>query len=141
MSRSRVRGPLGTAVRVVTGYINAMSYNIKGFDSNSIPKGMLHLSGSYDDQDIKAFRRYWNAMVKGVQNAWNLPIMVSKDQESKATFEKFGIEFNEMYFSKWMTFLTSLICAIYGMSPSEINFDSFSGGNTSRCLAAIPARS
>jgi hypothetical protein len=30
-----------------------------------------------------------------------------------------------------MTFLTSLICAIYGMSPSEINFDSFSGGNTS----------
>jgi hypothetical protein len=118
-------------IRVVTGYINAMSYNIKGFDSNSIPKGMLHLSGQYDDGDIKAFRRYWNAMVKGVQNAWNLPIMVSKDQESKATFEKFGVEFNEMYFSKWMTFLTSLICAIYGMSPSEINFDSFSGGNTS----------
>jgi hypothetical protein len=118
-------------VRVVTGYINAMTYNIKGFDNNSIPKGMLHLSGQYDDADIKAFRRYWSAMVKGINNAWNLPIMVSKDQESKAAFEKFGIEFNEMYFSKWMTFLTSLICAIYGMSPSEINFDSFSGGNTS----------
>lgn len=118
-------------VRVVTGYINAMSYNIKGFDSNSIPKGMLHLSGQYDDNDIKAFRRYWNSMVKGVQNAWNLPIMVSKDQESKAQFEKFGVEFNEMYFSKWMTFLTSIICAIYGMSPTEINFDSFSGGNSS----------
>ena len=29
------------------------------------------------------------------------------------------------------TFLTSIICAIYGMSPAEINFDSFSGGNTS----------
>ena len=36
-----------------------------------------------------------------------------------------------MMFSKWMTFLTSIICAIYGMSPAEINFDSFSGGNTS----------
>jgi len=118
-------------IRVVTGYINAMSYNIKGFDSNSIPKGMLHLSGQYDDGDIKAFRRYWNAMVKGVNNAWSLPIMVSKDQESKASFEKFGVEFNEMYFAKWMTFLTSIICAIYGMSPSEINFDSFSGGSSS----------
>lgn len=118
-------------VRVVTGYINAMTYNIKGFDNNSIPKGMLHLSGSYDDADIKAFRRDWSAMVKGINNAWNLPIMVSKDMESKAAFEKFGVEFDEMYFSKWMTFLTSLICAIYGMSPSEINFDSFSGGNTS----------
>jgi predicted outer membrane protein len=118
-------------IRVVTGYLNAMTYNIKGFDSNSIPKGMLHLNGNYDERDLKAFKQYWNAMVKGINNAWTLPVMVSKDQESKATFEKFGIEFNEMYFSKWMTFLTSIICAIYGMSPSEINFDSFSGGNSS----------
>lgn len=118
-------------VRVVTGYLNAMTYNIKGFDNNAIPKGLLHLTGNYGDGEITAFKRYWNSMVKGVNNAWALPVMVSKDQESKASFEKFGIEFNEMYFSKWMTFLTSIICAIYGMSPSEINFDSFSGGNSS----------
>lgn len=118
-------------IRVVTGFLNAMTYNIKGFDSNSIPKGMLHLTGNYDDKDMAAFRRYWNAMVKGVNNAWSLPVMVSKDQESKASFERFGVDFNEMHFSKWMTFLTSIICAIYGMSPAEINFDSFSGGNTS----------
>ncbi|MGF6641754.1 phage portal protein [Paraburkholderia sp. MM6662-R1] len=118
-------------VRVVTGYLNAMTYNIKGFDSNSIPKGMLHLTGNYDDNDIRAFRRYWNALVQGINNSWALPVMVSKDQESKAAFERFGVEFNEMYFAKWMTFLTSIICALYGMSPSEINFDSFSGSNTS----------
>lgn len=118
-------------VRVVTGFLNAMSYNIKGFDSNAIPKGMLHLTGNYDDRDIAAFKRYWNSMVRGVQNAWALPVMVSKDQDSKASFENFGIEYNEMYFSKWMTFLTSIICAIYGMSPAEINFDSFTAGNTS----------
>lgn len=118
-------------VKVVTGYLNAMTYNTKGFDSNAIPKGMLQLVGNYDDKDIAAFKRYWNAMVRGNNNQWSLPVMVSKDQESKATFEKFGIEFNEMYFAKWMTFLTSLICAIYGISPAEINFDSFSGGSTS----------
>lgn len=118
-------------VRVVTGFLNAMTYNIKGFDSNSIPKGMLHLSGNYTTQDVDAFKRYWNAMVKGINNQWSLPVMVSKDQESKASFERFGIEFNEMYFSKWMTFLTSIICAIFGMSPAEINFDSFTAGSTS----------
>lgn len=118
-------------IRVVTGYLNAMTYNIKGFEQNAIPKGMLHLTGNYSEQDLNAFKRYWNGMVKGVNNAWSLPVMVSKDQESKAQFERFGVEFDEMYFSKWMTFLTSLICAIYGMSPSEINFDSFSGGNSS----------
>ena len=118
-------------VRVVTGFLNAMTYNIKGFDSNSIPKGMLHLSGDYSQEDLSQFKRYWNGMVKGVNNAWALPVMISKDQESKASFEKFGIDYDEMAFGKWMTFLTSIICAIYGMSPSEINFDSFSGGNTS----------
>lgn len=118
-------------IRVVTGFLNAMTYNIKGFDQNAIPKGMLHLTGNYTPEDLNAFKRYWNSMVKGVNNQWSLPVMVSKDQESKASFERFGVDYNEMYFSKWMTFLTSIICAIYGMSPSEINFDSFTGGNTS----------
>lgn len=118
-------------IKVVTGYLNAMTYNIKGFDSNAIPKGMMHLVGKYEQKDIVAFKRYWNAMVKGINNTWAMPIMVSPDEHSKASFEKFDVEFNEMYFAKWMTFLTSLICAIFGISPAEINFDSFSGGNTS----------
>lgn len=118
-------------VRVVTGFLNAMSYNIAGFDQNAIPKGLLHLSGDYSEADLVAFKRYWNAMVKGVNNAWALPVMVSKDQESKAAFERFGVEFNEMYFAKWMTFLTSLICAIYSMSPDEISFESFSSQKSS----------
>lgn len=118
-------------VRVVTGFLNAMTLNIKGFSENAIPKGILHLSGNYSQDDLAAFRRYWNAMVKGVQSAWTVPVLVSKDQESKASFEHTGIEFNEMMFSKWMTFLTSIICSVYGMSPSEISFDSFTAGNTS----------
>lgn len=120
-----------TLIKIVTGYLNALTYNIKGFDSNAIPKGMLHLVGNYDKADLAAFKRYWNSMVKGASNIHSLPVMVSKDQESKASFEKFGVEFNEMYFAKWMTFLTSIICAVFGISPSEINFDSFSGGSTS----------
>jgi hypothetical protein len=118
-------------VRITTGWLNALTYNIRGFDENSIPKGILHLSGDYSNEDLVAFKRYWNAMTRGVNNAWSVPVMVSKDQESKVGFEPINTQFNEMYFAKWMTFLTSLSCAIYGMSPSEINFDSFTGGNTS----------
>jgi hypothetical protein len=118
-------------IRVVTGFLNAMTYNIKGFDSNAIPKGILHLSGAYSPADIAAFKQYWNSTVRGINNAWSMPVMVSKDQESRAGFEKFGVEFDEMYFSKWMTFLTSIICAVYGMSPAEINFDSFTSGSSS----------
>lgn len=118
-------------VRIVTGFLSAMNLNIKGFDENSIPRGMLHLSGDYSQEDLAAFRRYWNAMVKGVQNAWSLPVLVSKDQQSKASFERFGVDWDEMYFSKWMTFLTSIACAIYGMAPDEINFESFAASKSS----------
>ncbi|MFZ4504489.1 MAG: phage portal protein, partial [Methylovulum sp.] len=118
-------------VRVVTGFLNAMTLNNNVFDKNAIPKGILHLSGNYSQEDLSAFKRYWHGMVKGLDSHLTVPVLVSKDQESRAAFEKFGVDFNEMMFAKWMTFLTSIICAIYGMSPSEINFDSFTGGSTS----------
>lgn len=118
-------------VKVVTGFLNAMTYNLKYFDSNAIPKGLLHLSGDYSADDISSFKRYWNSMVRGINNAWTLPVMVSKNQESKANFENFGVDVNEIMFAKWMTFLTSIICAIYGIAPDEINFESFTAGTSS----------
>lgn len=118
-------------IRVVTGFLNAFTYNTKFFDSNAIPKGVLNLYGNYSDDDITAFKRYWNGMVKGVNNAWTLPVMVSKDAESAAKFESLGAEVNELMFGKWMTFLSSIICAIYGIAPDEINFESFTTGTSS----------
>lgn len=118
-------------VKVVTGYLNAFTYNTKFFDSNAIPKGLLHLVGDYGPEDLAAFKRYWNAMVRGINNAWTLPVLISKNQDSKANFENFGVDVNEMMFTKWMTFLTSIICAIYGIAPDEINFESFTNGTSS----------
>lgn len=118
-------------IRVVTGLLNAFTYNTKFFDSNAIPKGMLTVFGSFDDKDVQAFKRYWNAMVKGADKQWSLPVMISKDQESAAKFEKFGVDTTDAMFTKWMTFLTSIICAIYQIAPDEINFESFTNGTSS----------
>jgi len=118
-------------VNTVTGFLNAMTYNQKYFDSNAIPKGLLHLSGDYSTEDLNSFKRYWNSMVKGINNAWTLPVMVSKTSESTAKFENFGVDVNEIMFAKWMTFLTAIICAIYGIAPDEINFESFTAGTSS----------
>ena len=118
-------------IRVVTYLLNTMTYNGSYFDKNSIPKGILHLCGNYDQNDLASFKRYWNAMVKGIQNAWTVPVLVSKDQESKAAFETVGNEINEMMFAKWMSFLTSIACAIYGISPEEIAMESFAAAKSS----------
>ena len=118
-------------VKIVTGFLNALQLNLRGFSENSIPRGFINLIGDYKPDDLASFRRYWNSMVSGANSSWSLPVLVAKDPSSRATFERFGIDFDEMYFSKWMTFLTSIACAVYGISPDEINFESFSVGKSS----------
>jgi hypothetical protein len=117
-------------VRIVTGWLNALTLNIKGFTDNAIPRGLLNLTGDFAQEDLDAFRRYWQGMVRGINNAWALPMLVSKNADDKATYQPIESGFNEMYFSKWMTFLTSVICALYCMSPEEINFESFTNGKS-----------
>lgn len=118
-------------IRVVTGFLNAFTYNTKFFDSNAIPKGLLNLYGNYSEEDIASFKRQWNAMVRGVNNAWAMPVMVSKDMESKADYTQFGEAANEVMFARWMTLLASIVCAVYGIAPDEINFESFTSGTSS----------
>lgn len=118
-------------VKVVTGYLNALTYNLRGFDSNAIPKGLLNIYGNYDKAQLRAFKQQWNAMVKGVNNAWALPVLVSDSKESSAQYQKLGNDFSDMMFAKWMTLLTSIICSIYGMDPTEVYSESFTAGRSS----------
>lgn len=119
-------------VRVVTGFLNAMTYNMAGFDRNTLPRGILTVYGKFDEKQLNFFKRQWNSMLAGPAQRWRLPVFVSTDgSQAAAKYEKVDSEFNEMHFSKWMTFLVSMICAIYTIAPEEINFDSFTSRTTS----------
>lgn len=117
-------------IRTVTGFLNAMTLNNSYFDQNSLPRGLLQLVGDYAEEDLEGFKRIWNGWVRGINNHWALPVLASRNKEGAATFTPFNAEANEMLFARWMTFLTSIMCAIYGMSPDEINFESFSSGKS-----------
>lgn len=115
-------------VRVVTYLLNTMTYNGSFFDKNSIPRGLLNVYGNFDQKDLAVFKRQWNAMVRGISNAHSLPVMVSKDQESGADYTEIGNQLSEMAFGKWLSFLTSVACAIYGCAPEEISMESYTSG-------------
>jgi hypothetical protein len=119
-------------IKVTTGLLNVLNLNADYFNKNSIPPGVLHLHGNYAQEDLSAFRRYWRAMITGGggpgSSRFSMPVLVSKDQESKASFEKFGVDVDDMLFGKFVTFLTSIACSIYAMDPSEISFESFTAG-------------
>jgi hypothetical protein len=117
-------------VRAATGYLNALLMNIRGQDENRIPPGLLLLFGDYGKEALQHFQIQWQSLLRGVNRRWMMPLLAAKNKDAGAQFVKFNADFNEMYFSKWMTFLTALICAIMGMDPTEINFESFSAARS-----------
>jgi hypothetical protein len=110
---------------IVTAFLNAINLNARGFTHNSIPQGILTLFGDFTQEDVQQLREEWDAWTSGVSNRWRLPVMVSKDRESGATYVPTGQNFTEMMFSRWMTFLVSIKTALYMMDPEEINFEAF----------------
>jgi hypothetical protein len=113
-------------IRALTAYLNAVTYNAAGLDRNSIPRGMLTLFGEYGKSALEDFKRRLEAMLQGAANRWMMPIMASKTDKAGAVYTPFDQNFNEMFFARWMTFLVSIIAAVYGIDPTEIHFDSFS---------------
>jgi hypothetical protein len=118
-------------IGVVTAFLNAMSLNARGFTHNSIPQGILTLFGDFTEEDVQQLRQEWDAWTGGTSNRWRLPVMVSKDRESGATYVPTGMQFSEMMFARWMTFLVALKTSLYLMDPEEINFDAFTSRNAS----------
>ena len=112
-------------INIVTAFLNAISLNARGFTHNSIPQGILTLFGDFTNEDVQQLREEWDAWTSGVSNRWRLPVMVSRDRESGATYVPTGQNFTEMMFSRWMTFLVSIKTALYMMDPEEINFEAF----------------
>jgi len=108
-----------------------MTFNQAFFDRNNIPRGFLTMYGNFDQNQLNDFKRMWNASLSGPAQKWRLPIFVSQNKESGHSYTRVDEQVNEMMFAKWMTFLISIVCAVYGLSPEEINSDSFTSRNSS----------
>jgi hypothetical protein len=121
---------LETLIEVVVGYLNAMLYNQRYFTHSSIPEGVLSVTGSYTNENLDDFRRYWNAMVTGVNNSWRVPILATKDGKG-VNWTPLKTNNREMMFHEWMDFLTTLACAVFQIDREELGFGSKGAGEAS----------
>lgn len=119
-------------IKIVIGFLNALTLNLRGFTHNSIPRGILALFGDFQQEDIANLKSEWDAQVAGLSNRWRIPLLIGESaQPSGANWIPIDSGFNEMYFSRWMTFLVAIKCALYGMDPEEVNFEAFTSRNAS----------
>lgn len=119
--------PTELIVQLVTAWLFGFEYNQRFFSQGSAIKGVLNIKGTIPDKQMRAFRRMWYTMVSGVSNAWRTPILNSDDLQ----WVSMHSTNREMEFSGWMDWLTKLICAVYGVDPTEINFQFGNTGQSS----------
>lgn len=115
------RSELEDLITTVTAMLNADKYNSGFFRHGSAPKGILMIKkpGAAVNADrIAEFRRNWNAMLAGAENAHKTPIL---DAEG---FEWIDLQKNnrDMEFFKYIEYLVKIGCAVYTISPEEIGF-------------------
>lgn len=125
------RSELEASVETMTLFLQAMEFTREGIDNNAVPRGILTVYGQFDRRQEEAFRTAWSAKMRGVKNRFGLPVLFSKNGQAAAQFTSTNGDFSEMAFAKWMSLQVSIMSAIYGIDPKEINVDGFTSGTTS----------
>lgn len=125
-------GWLEQAINVITAYLFAFQHNKSYFTDNHLPRGVILMHGSFDQENLESFQRQWLANLMGVQSAWRTPILGTESEKAGVDFVRFDERSNkDMEFMRWMFLLITVMCSLAGMDPAELGFHfSFSGTST-----------
>lgn len=116
------------AIDLITGSINAFTYNAGFFTENKLPRGMLLLDGNANQETVEQMEDYICDVMSGqTSNQWRIPIIPSGstggDNNSIKWVALAGTN-KEMEFQGWLDFLTSGIVSLFGCSMEELGLHS-----------------
>jgi len=121
-------GPLELLANVVMNHLNAEAHNRLFFIQGFASRGIIHIEGEIPAQQLEAFRKQWREQTSGVTNSWRTPIIAGGD---RLNWVKLQENNRDMEWSNWVDYLIKIICAVYLISPQEINFDNTKNQSTS----------
>jgi hypothetical protein len=120
------------AIDLITSSINTFMYNAGFFTENKLPRGILLLNGSADQDEIEDIEDYIANLMSGPPTSqWRVPIIPtgrSKNAENGGgrLFEWVNLQGNnkEMEFEGWFDLQLSGIVAMFGKSMEELGLHS-----------------
>ncbi len=117
------------AIDLVTGMINAFTYNAGFFTENKLPKGMLLLDGNVSQETVEQMEDYLCDIMSGSPaNQWRVPIIPSGTGSSGTSNTIQWVSLagtnREMEFQGWLDFLTSAVVSLFGCSMEELGLHS-----------------
>lgn len=113
---------------------NTETFNARFFAQGGTTRGLLQIKTGQEQsqQALSAFRREWQTMFSGINGAWKIPVITAEDVK----FVNMTQSSKDMEFEKWLNYLINVICSIFSIDPSEINFPNRGGatGHTGNTL-------
>lgn len=108
-------------VNAIANHRTAEIHNEVYFKHGHSSNGILNIKEEMTEEDLQGVRRMFQRQASGVRNAHRQLIFAAPK----------GIEYvpmsamsnKDMEWNEWMNYLIKLICAVFGINPSEINFD------------------
>lgn len=113
-------GELEYLLNTVANHRIAESHNESFFKFGYANNGILNIKSELTQEDLEAIKRQFQRQYQGTKNAFKMPIMSSKDG---LEWIQTGQSNKDMEWSGWVEYLIKVITGVFGISPSEINFD------------------
>jgi HK97 family phage portal protein len=108
---------------------NTEVFNARFFAQGGTTRGLLQIKTGQQqsNQALDKFKREWSTMFSGLNGAWKIPVITAEDVK----FINMTQSSKDMEFEKWLNYLINVICSIYSIDPSEINFPNRGGATGS----------
>lgn len=121
---------LEVALKQIVAHENTEAFNDRFFSHGGTTRGVLLIKQEQQSTTyaLENFKREWKSSLSGINGSWQIPVINAEDVK----FINMTPTANDMQFEKWLNYLINVICSVYGIDPSEINFPNRGGATGSK---------
>jgi len=116
--------PLETLHNSVTAFLYGENYNIKFFENNATPKGIIDLGGMVPERELDRFRQFWEAEQQ--QKPHRIMILGNIGTPDKPgsgiKWIPVAMQPKDYDMAKYLEWLMKIILMVYGVSPSKVGW-------------------
>ena len=116
--------PLETLHNSITAFLYGENYNIKFFENNATPKGIIDLGGMVPERELDRFRQFWEAEQQ--QKPHRIMILGNIGTPDKPgsgiKWIPIAMQPKDYDMAKYLEWLMKIILMVYGVSPSKVGW-------------------
>jgi len=114
--------PLHTLENMVTAFLYSEHYNIKYFENNATPRGILEV-GTMNETQLDRFREYWRQ--EHIQQPHRVMVLsnpYAHEGKGGVKWVPLAMSSKDMELMQYLNWLMKMILMVFGVTPSEVGW-------------------